>query len=148
MSPIINHFLFFPPDKKGLRLHPRPPQDPRGGPALPKVARGGAADRQTLGVVDSAAVAAAVASQGGPLAVARPKFGCQTLKRACVLRRWVTLEQYTSEASLYRVFPPSVDPDTRGQKNPICSSKSVCIVITFCVWTIIPWGGHSYTRHP
>ena len=63
-----------------MRLHPRPPQDPRGGLALPKVARGGAADRQTLGVVDSAAVAA-VATQGGPLAVARTKFGCQTLNQ-------------------------------------------------------------------
>ena len=43
---------------------------------------------------------------------------------------------------------PEVDPDTRGQENPISTSTDESIGITFCVWTIIPWGGHSYTRHP
>ena len=37
---------------------------------------------------------------------------------------------------------PSVDPDTRGQENPISTSTDKSIGITFCVWTIIPWGGH------
>ena len=54
----------------GLRLHPGPAQDPRGGPALPQVARGGAADRAPLRLVHPAAVAAPF--QGGaPLALAR-----------------------------------------------------------------------------
>ena len=43
---------------------------------------------------------------------------------------------------------PEVDPDTRGQKKPISTSTDESIGITLCVWTIIPRGGHSYTRHP
>ena len=43
---------------------------------------------------------------------------------------------------------PEVDPDTQGQENIISMSTDESIGITFCVWTIITWGGHSYTRHP
>ena len=31
-----------------------------------------------------------------------------------------------------------VDPDTRGQENPISTCTDQSIGITFCVWTIIP----------
>ena len=43
---------------------------------------------------------------------------------------------------------PEVDPDTRGQENPISSSTDESIVIILPVWSIIPRDGHSYTRHP
>ena len=43
---------------------------------------------------------------------------------------------------------PKVDPDTQVQENPISTSTDESIGIIFCVWTIIPWHGHSYTRHP
>ena len=43
---------------------------------------------------------------------------------------------------------PEVDPDTRGQENPISSSTDESIVIISPVWSIIPRDGHSYTRHP
>ena len=32
---------------------------------------------------------------------------------------------------------PKVDPDTRGQENPISMSTDESIGITFCVWTIM-----------
>ena len=43
---------------------------------------------------------------------------------------------------------PEVDPDTRGQENPISPSTDESICITFAVWAIIPRGGHSYTKTP
>ena len=43
-----------------------------------------------------------------------------------------------------------VDPDKRGQTNPISTSTEEGIGITLCVWMIIPrvWGGFILTRHP
>ena len=31
---------------------------------------------------------------------------------------------------------------------PLSTSTDGIIGITFCVWTIIPWSGFIYTRHP
>ena len=62
------YFLVFP--SSGLQLHSRPPQDPRGGPALPQVPGGGAADRKAVGVVHPAA-RAPVTPQGRPVTVTR-----------------------------------------------------------------------------
>ena len=43
---------------------------------------------------------------------------------------------------------PEVDPDTRGQENPISLSTDKSIVNILPVWSIIPRGGHSYTKTP
>ena len=43
---------------------------------------------------------------------------------------------------------PEVDPDTRGQENPISLSTDESIVNILPVWSIIPRGGHSYTKTP
>ena len=43
---------------------------------------------------------------------------------------------------------PEVDPDTRGQENPISSSTDKSIVNILPVWSIIPRGSHSYTKPP
>ena len=44
--------------------------------------------------------------------------------------------------------PPRLIPTHKVRKNPISASTDESVGITFAVWAIIPWGGHSYTKTP
>ena len=47
-----------------------------------------------------------------------------------------------------RGLSPRLIPTHEVRKHPISTSTDESIGITFAVWAIIPWGGHSYTKTP